>query len=52
MERDKLDQLAEELTKRVTSEKNLSASFLALMRKTLERTLEAEMDIHLGYGKH
>ncbi len=52
MERDKLDQMAEELAKGVTSEKDLSASFSELMKKTLEKALEAEMDVHLGYGKH
>lgn len=52
MERDKLEQMAEELAKGVTSEKDLSASFSELMKKTLEKALQAEMDVHLGYEKH
>ena len=52
MERDKLEQMAEELAKGVASEKDLSASFSELMKKTLEKALQAEMDVHLGYEKH
>jgi hypothetical protein len=43
MEKDKLEQMAEELAKGVTSEKDLSASFSELMKKTLEKALQAEM---------
>ena len=44
--------MAEELAKGITSEKDLAGSFSELMKRTLEKALQKEMDVHLGYEKH
>lgn len=52
MEKDQLEKMAEELAKGIKVEEDLSDAFNQLMKKTLEKALEAEMDDHLGYDKH
>ena len=52
MDKDKLEQMAEEMAKGITSEKDLSRSFSELMKRTLEKALEVEIEAHLGYEKH
>lgn len=52
MEQDKLKALAAELAKDIKSEKDLSELTRQLVKLTVETALNAELDAHLGYGKH
>ena len=51
MEKDQLERLAEELAKGIKGEEDLSGAFSELMKKTLEKALEAEMDEGILYPK-
>lgn len=48
----KLEALAKELAKDLKTEEDLSALSRELLKLTVETALNAEMDDHLGYGKH
>lgn len=52
IEEDRLEELAAELAKGVKSEKDLGGSLGQLMKMTIQKALDAEMDNHLGYEKH
>lgn len=44
--------LINELAKSIKSEKDLAALSKHLLTLTVERAMDAELDKHLGYGKH
>ena len=44
--------LIEELAKSIKSEKDLAALSKHLLKLTVERAMNVEMDEHLGYEKH
>ena len=44
--------LIDELAKSIKSEKDLAALSKHLLKLTVERTMDAELDEHLGYPKH
>lgn len=50
--KDRLDELATELAKGVKTEANLADPLGQLMKLTIEKALNTEMDNHLGYEKH
>jgi len=52
IDKDRLEEMAAELAKGVKSESDLSGPLGQLMKLTLEKALNAEMDEHLGYEKH
>jgi transposase-like protein len=52
MKEDKLKALVSELAKDIKTEKDLGALTQQLVKLTVETALNAEMDEHLGYGKH
>lgn len=52
MDKDRLDELATELAKGVKTEADLADPLGQLMKLTIEKALNAEMDNHLGYEKH
>ena len=52
MNQDTLRQLAAELAKGIKTEKDLNEFSAQLMKLTVETALNAELDEHLGYGKH
>lgn len=52
IDKDRLEELAEELAKGVKSEEDLADPLGKLMKLTIEKALNAEMDDHLGYEKH
>lgn len=52
MEQDKLKALAAELAKDIKTEKDLGELTRQLVKLTVETALNAELDAHLGYGKH
>ena len=52
IDKDRLEELATELAKGVKTESDLSGPLGELMKLTLEKALNAEMDNHLGYEKH
>ncbi len=52
IDKERLDELATELAKGVKTESDLSGTLGELMKLTLEKALNAEMDNHLGYEKH
>lgn len=44
--------LINELAKSIKSEKDISALSKHLLKLTVERAMDAELDEHLGYPKH
>jgi putative transposase len=52
MNEDQLKALAAELAKDLKSEKDLGALTQQLLKLTVETALNAELEEHLGYGKH
>lgn len=52
MDQDQLKALAAEQAKDIKSEKDLGTLTQQLIKLTVETTLNAEMDEHLGYEKH
>ena len=52
IDKDRLEELAAELAKGVKSEEDLADPLGKLMKLTIEKALNAEMDDHLGYEKH
>jgi putative transposase len=52
MDKDRLDELATELAKGVKTEADLADPLGQLMKLTIEKALNAEMENHLGYEKH
>ena len=44
--------LVDELAKSIKTEKDLAALSKHLLKLTVERAMDAEMDEHLGYEKH
>lgn len=52
MDKDKLIQLAEELSKDIKSEADLIELTQVLVKTTVEKALGAELDDHLGYAKN
>ena len=44
--------LINELAKSIKSEKDISALSKPLLKLTVERAMDAELDEHLGYEKH
>ena len=52
MDKKKLEQLAKELAKDVKSQDDLADLSRELLKMTVERALNAELDDHLGYPKH
>jgi transposase-like protein len=44
--------LINELAKSIKSEKDISALSKQLLKLTVERAMDAELDEHLGYEKH
>lgn len=48
----KLEALAEELAKEIHTQEDLAALSRKLVKLTVERALQAELDHHLGYEKH
>lgn len=52
IDEDRLEELAAELAKGVKSEQDLADPLGRLMKMTLQKALNAEMDEHLGYEKH
>lgn len=51
-DKDKLQALAKELAKGIKTEADLNALSRALVKMTVETALGAEMEEHLGHGKH
>ena len=52
MDKERLEELAAELAKGVKSESDLANPLGQLMKLTIEKALNAELDNHLGYEKH
>ena len=52
MDKERLEELAAELAKGVKSESDLVSPLGQLMKLTIEKALNAELDNHLGYEKH
>ncbi len=52
MDKERLEELATELVKGVKSESDLANPLGRLMKLTIEKALNAELDSHLGYEKH
>ena len=52
MNKERMEELAAELAKDVKSESDLTGPISQLIKLTLEKALNAEMDNHLGYEKH
>ena len=52
MNKERLEELAAELAKGVRSESDLANPLRQLMKLTIEKALNAELDSHLGYEKH
>lgn len=52
MEKERLEELATELAKGVKTESDLANPLGQLMKLTIEKALNAELDNHLGYEKH
>ena len=52
MQEERLNELAHELARELKSEADLSTLSKALLKRTVEAALGAEMEAHLGYGKH
>jgi putative transposase len=52
MDQEKLKAMAAELAKGIKSEKDLGLLSQQLMKLTVETSLNAELDEHLGYQKH
>lgn len=52
MQEQRLNELAHELARELKSEADLSTLSKALLKRTVEAALGAEMETHLGYGKH
>ena len=46
------DKLIEELSSKITSQEDLAELSRQLLKQTVERALNAELDNHLGYSKH
>jgi len=52
IDEDRLEELAAELAKGVKTEKDLADPLGQLMKMTIQKALDAEMENHLGYEKH
>ena len=52
IDNERLEELAAELAKGVKSEDDLADPLGRLMKLTIEKALNAEMENHLGYEKH
>jgi putative transposase len=52
IDENRLNELAEELAKGVKTEADLADPFGQLMKLTIQKALDAEMENHLGYEKH
>ena len=52
IDKNRLEELATEFAKGVKSESDLSGPLSQLIKMTLEKALNAELDDHLGYEKH
>jgi putative transposase len=52
LDKDRLEELAEELAKGVKTEADLGGPLGQLMKLTIQKALDAEMNNHLGYEKH
>lgn len=52
IDKKRLEELAAELAKGVKSESDLTTPLGQLMKLTIEKALNAEMDNHLGYEKY
>lgn len=52
MKKERLEELAAELAKGVKTEEDLADPLGQLMKLTIEKALNAEMEDHLGYEKH
>ena len=51
MDKERLEELAEELAKGVKTEEDLADPLMRLMKMTIEKALKAELSSHLGYEK-
>jgi transposase-like protein len=52
MDEKKLDAMAEELAKGLKTQDDLAALTRALVKRTVEKALDVELEDHLGYSKH
>jgi len=52
LDQEQLETIAKDLAKTIKTEKDLSLLSRALKKVTVEAALGAEMETHLGYGKH
>jgi len=52
MDKERLEELAAELAKGVKSESDLANPLGQLIKMTIEKALNTELDNHLGYEKH
>lgn len=52
MDEKKLDAMAEELAKGLKTQDDLAALTQALVKRTVEKALDVELEDHLGYSKH
>lgn len=52
LDRKRLEEMAAELASGIKTEADLADPMSLLMKMTIEKALEAEMDDHLGYEKH
>jgi len=52
MDKERLEELASKMEKGVKSESDLANPLGQLIKLTIEKALNAELDTHLGYEKH